>query len=146
MELSPRIRNMAGNFSLHLTHTHTHTHPHIHLLTHSHSRLLFPLLPPPPTSPTSSPHAPLWLHSVLKGKELSEHPGLKDTCQEMFSQRIRSPFLLSLLVDMYEEEVGQGKQESLGKALEVGRVTVGVINLYLVFATSSFELLVFRKA
>ena len=111
---------MTGSFSLHLTHT--HTHPHIHLLTHSHSHPLF-LLPP-----TSSPHAPLWLHSVLKGKQLSEHPGLKDTCQEMFSQRIRSPFLLSLLVDMYEEEVGQGKQESLGKALEVGRVIVGVIS------------------
>ena len=78
---------------------------------------------------------------MLKGKQLSEHPGLKDTCQEMFSQRIRSPFLLSLLVDMYEEEVGQGKQESLRKALEVGGVTVGVI-----FATSSFELVVFRKA
>ena len=44
----------------------------------------------------------------------------------MFSQRIRSPFLLSLLVDMYEEEVDQGKQESLGKALEVGGVTVSV--------------------
>ena len=111
---------MTGSFSLHLTHT--HTHPHMHLLTHSHSHPLFPL------PHTSSPHAPLWLHSVLKGKQLSEHPGLKDTCQEMFSQRIRSPFLLSLLVDMYEEEVGQGKQEGLGKALEVGRVTVGIIS------------------
>ena len=101
-----------------------HTHPHTptHALAHS-----FTLTSPLPTS-TSSPHAPLWLHSVLKGKQLSEHPGLKDTCQEMFSQRIRSPFLLSLLVDMYEEDVGQGKQESLGKALEVGRVTVGVIS------------------
>ena len=102
-----------------------HTHPHIstHALAHS-----FTLTSPLPTSSHLLPTRPLWLHSVLKGKQLSEHPGLKDTCQEMFSQRIRSPFLLSLLVDMYEEDVGQGKQESLGKALEVGRVTVGVIS------------------
>lgn len=102
---------MTDYFSLHLTQTHI-------IYTHSLTLTspLSPSLPPP-----SHTHS-----SVLKGKRLSEHPGLKDTCLEMFSQRIRSPFLLSLLVDMYEEEVGQGKQESLGKALEVGGVTVSV--------------------
>lgn len=102
---------------LHLTHTH---------IIHSLARTLIYLLSPLPSHllPT---HTPLLPPSVLKGKRLSEHPGLKDTCLEMFSQRIRSPFLLSLLVDMYEEEVGQGKQESLGKALEVGGVTASLI-------------------
>ena len=111
MELPPGVRHVTDYFSLHLTQTHI-------IYTHSLTLTspLSPSLPPPPhTHP-----------SVLKGKRLSEHPGLKDTCLEMFSQRIRSPFLLSLLVDMYEEEVGQGKQESLGKALEVGGVTVSV--------------------
>jgi len=59
-----------------------------------------------------------YLQGVLKGKQLSEYPGLKDTCQEMFSQ-YHSPFLLSLLVDMYEEEAGRGEKESLRKALEL---------------------------
>lgn len=78
-------------------------------------------LPPPRTHPhtPTSTHAPT--HSVLKGKQLSEYPGLKDTCQEMFSQ-YHSPFLLSLLVDMYEEEAGRGEKESLRKALEVSRL------------------------
>lgn len=61
---------------------------------------------------------------VLQGRRLSEHPGLKEACQEMYSRQIRSPFLLAMLVDMCEEEAGQGRgQESLGQALEVGATT-----------------------
>ena len=58
---------------------------------------------------------------VLLGRRLSEHPGLKEACQDLYSRQIRSPFLLAMLVDIYEEEeAGEGRgQESLGQALEV---------------------------
>ena len=57
---------------------------------------------------------------VLKGKRLSEYPGVKEACDEMYSRHIRSPFLLSTLVDMHEERAGQvGGEEALAKALEV---------------------------
>ncbi len=60
-----------------------------------------------------SPHA---APRILKGKKLSEYPGLMDTCEEVYSNNIRSPLLLGVLVDMYWEK---GDQPHLQKALEV---------------------------
>lgn len=57
-----------------------------------------------------------YLQGVLRGRRLSEWPGLKEACLELYSRHLHSPFLLSLLVDMYEEEAGQ---ESLRKAIEL---------------------------
>lgn len=62
--------------------------------------------------------------SILKGKKLSEYPGLKSFCDELYSKHIRSPFLLSLLVDMYEECIqppvdDEHPDPNLTKALEV---------------------------
>ena len=64
--------------------------------------------------------------SVLKGKHLSEHPGLKEACEEMRSRHIRSPFLLSMQVDMCEEKAARGGpqgKESLQQALKVETMT-----------------------
>lgn len=53
---------------------------------------------------------------ILKGKQLSEYPGLRETCEEMLSNNIRSPLLLGVLVDMYQE---LGDHTHLSKASEV---------------------------
>lgn len=56
------------------------------------------------------------LNRILKGQQLSKHPGLWDTCEEMFSSHIQSPLLLGVLVDIYQEH---GDHTHLDKALEV---------------------------
>lgn len=55
------------------------------------------------------------LNRVLKGKRLSEYPGLREACEDMYSGHIRSPLLLGLLIDMYQEI---GDHTHLNKALE----------------------------
>lgn len=47
---------------------------------------------------------------------MSEYPGLREVCEEMFSEHIHSPLLLGVLVDMYQE---QGDHTHLNKAVEV---------------------------
>lgn len=59
---------------------------------------------------------------VLKGKSLCEWPGLQEFCEELTSKGICSPFLLSLRVDIYEEEAKKDSstaQEKIGIAVEV---------------------------
>lgn len=60
--------------------------------------------------------------SVLSKTGLSKYPGLKSTLLEMFSSGIDSPYLMSALIDIYEEELKSGVADSncLDQALEVG--------------------------
>lgn len=60
-------------------------------------------------------------YSVLAQTGLSKYPGLKDTLLEMYSNGIDSPYLMSTLIDIYEEELESGVAESncLDQALEV---------------------------
>ena len=53
-------------------------------------------------------HSPPIRCRVLRGRRLLAYPGLRGALEEMFAQRIRSPFLLSTLVDMHEEGAGLG--------------------------------------
>jgi hypothetical protein len=57
---------------------------------------------------------------ILKGKRLSEYPGLRETCEGMLSKNIRSPLLLGVLIDMYQE---LGDHTHLSKAVEVREET-----------------------
>lgn len=54
---------------------------------------------------------------------MSEYPGLNQFCEELYSKHIRSPLLLSLMVDICEEGAEANKSErapeNLTKALEV---------------------------
>lgn len=59
---------------------------------------------------------------VLKGKKLSEELSVRAICDELRSQQVPSPHLLSTLIDIYEEEAEKGNQESLTKALDVSLV------------------------
>ncbi len=72
---------------------------------------------------------------MLRGKRLSEYPGLREVCDEMYSRHVRSPFLLSTLMDMYEEEAGlEGaghRSESLMKAIEVDWTSLSILLAYL---------------
>ena len=59
---------------------------------------------------------------VLKGKSLCDWPGLKEFCDELYSKNIRSTFLLSIQIDIYEEEALKDSStapEKVAKALEV---------------------------
>lgn len=58
----------------------------------------------------------MYVYRILKGKCLNEYPGLKVACDDMFSKNIRSPLLLGVLVDMYQE---QGGHTHLTQAAEV---------------------------
>lgn len=62
--------------------------------------------------------------SVLGQTGLSKYPGLKDTLLEMYGNGIDSPYLMSTLIDIYEEELENGVAESncLDHALEVCRM------------------------
>ena len=55
------------------------------------------------------------LNRVLKDQRLSEYAGLWDTCEEMYAGNIRSPLLLGVLIDMYQEKADT---THLNKALE----------------------------
>ena len=62
--------------------------------------------------------------SILRGRKLSKYPGLAQFCEDLFSKQIRSPFLLSMMVDIYQEKAvtceAEKVRENLSKALEVG--------------------------
>ncbi|CAH3046789.1 unnamed protein product, partial [Porites evermanni] len=62
-----------------------------------------------------------FLKGVLSKTGLSKYPGLKSTLLEMFSSGIDSPYLMSALIDIYEEELKSGVADSncLDQALEV---------------------------
>lgn len=59
--------------------------------------------------------------SVLAQTGLSKYPGLKDTLLEMYGNGIDSPYLMSTLIDIYEEELESGVADSncLDQVLEV---------------------------
>ena len=62
--------------------------------------------------------------SILRGRKLSEFPGVSEFCEELYAKHIRSPLLLSMMVDIYEERVlaadtTEHAQNYLAKALEV---------------------------
>ena len=62
------------------------------------------------------------MYSVLRGKKLSKHPGLKDALIEMETSGMCSPFLFSTLGHLYEEELAEetaDKDTLLEKALKV---------------------------
>ena len=75
-------------------------------------------------------HCNVWLKSlsdrfsILRGHKLSEFPGVSEFCDELYSKHIRSPLLLSMMVDIYEEralatDTTEHAQNFLAKALEV---------------------------
>ena len=67
-------------------------------------------------------HNAFYVPSILRGRKLSEYPGLSQFCEELYSKHIRSPFLFSLMVDICEEKVeskSEDTQEQLTKALGV---------------------------
>ena len=59
--------------------------------------------------------------SVLSQTGLSKYPGLKETLLEMYDNGIDSLYLMSTLIDIYEEELQSGLADSncLEQALEV---------------------------
>ena len=59
--------------------------------------------------------------SVLSQTGLSKYPGLKDTLLEMYANGIDSLYLMSTLIDIYEEElqIGLADGNCLEQALEV---------------------------
>ncbi|XP_020607219.1 LOW QUALITY PROTEIN: protein farnesyltransferase/geranylgeranyltransferase type-1 subunit alpha-like [Orbicella faveolata] len=62
-----------------------------------------------------------YLKGVLLQTGLSKYPGLKNTLLEMYSNGIDSPYLMSTLIDIYEEELERGLTDSncLEQALEL---------------------------
>ncbi|CAH3125762.1 unnamed protein product [Porites lobata] len=62
-----------------------------------------------------------FLKGVLSKTGLSKYPGLKSTLLEMFSGGIDSPYLMSSLINIYEEELKSGVADSncLDQALEL---------------------------
>ena len=46
---------------------------------------------------------------VLRGRWYNDYSNVLTACEEMWSGHIRSPFLLSLLVDIYEEDRSEPK-------------------------------------
>ena len=63
--------------------------------------------------------------SVLAQTGVSKYPGLKDTLLEMYTNGIDSLYLMSTLIDIYEEELksGIGDSNCLHQALEVCRMS-----------------------
>jgi protein farnesyltransferase/geranylgeranyltransferase type-1 subunit alpha len=56
-----------------------------------------------------------YLHGVLRGRRYSDHPGVVAACEEMLGSHVYSPFLLALLVDVYEEDGGREKRDEAVK-------------------------------
>ena len=54
--------------------------------------------------------------SILRGKLYKDHEKVVSACEEMLAGHIRSPFLLAVLVDMYEED---GQEEKRLEAIKV---------------------------
>ena len=63
-------------------------------------------------------------HRVLRGRRYNDYSNLLTACEEMWTGHIRSPFLLSLLVDIYEEDGSEPK------ILEAIKVTTVVENCF----------------
>ena len=93
-----------------------------------------PSLPPslPPALPPTFPphHINSWLTlslsrslflrkhlapRVLRGRRYSDYSVVARVCEEMRAGHVRSPFLLALLVDMYEEDGGEEKRQEAVK-------------------------------
>ena len=55
----------------------------------------------------------------MNQREFSDFPTLKTECLKMLEESVRSPYLLSFLVDLLEDEATNGSAESLQKAKEV---------------------------
>ena len=69
-------------------------------------------------------------YRILKGKSLCDWPSIRTFCDELYSKSIRSPFLLSLLIDLYEEDARKGEegaQDNVTKAVEVKMCNVEVM-------------------
>ncbi|XP_064630696.1 protein farnesyltransferase/geranylgeranyltransferase type-1 subunit alpha-like [Lineus longissimus] len=63
-----------------------------------------------------------YLRGIFLGRTMSTYPGLREFCQELYDQRIRSPYLLSLIIDMNEEMIKAGssdKEKLLENAVEM---------------------------
>lgn len=58
---------------------------------------------------------------VLRGRQYSDYSSVLTACEEMWSGHIRSPFLLSLLVDIYEEDGSEAKRL---EAIKVSAIVV----------------------
>ena len=54
--------------------------------------------------------------SLLQGRHYSDHKSVMSACEEMVKIHIRSPFLLALMVDAYEED---GSEERRQDAIKV---------------------------
>ena len=52
---------------------------------------------------------------VLRGRRYSDYSVVARVCEEMRAGHVRSPFLLALLVDMYEEDGGEEKRQEAVK-------------------------------
>ncbi|XP_003383939.1 PREDICTED: protein farnesyltransferase/geranylgeranyltransferase type-1 subunit alpha-like [Amphimedon queenslandica] len=60
-----------------------------------------------------------YLTGILKGGRISDHEPVLKLIDSLRSQHVPSPFLLSTMIDVYEEEVANGKKESLEKAVKI---------------------------
>jgi hypothetical protein len=52
---------------------------------------------------------------VLRGRRYSDHSSVLTACEEMLTNHVRSPFLLAVLVDAYEEEGGEERRQEAVK-------------------------------
>lgn len=80
-----------------------------------------------------------WYCSVLSQTGLSKYPGLKDTLLEMYSNGIDSLYLMSTLIDIYEEELKSGLADlhCLDQALEVDWICLMHFRNHLILLQSS---------
>ena len=56
---------------------------------------------------------------MLQGKRLKDQPLFVELVTEHIKDPIPSPFLLSAVIDMYEEKMEDGESDALSKATEV---------------------------
>lgn len=52
---------------------------------------------------------------------------VRDLIESLRSQSVPSPYLLSTMIDVYEEEAAGGNKESLDKAMKVYTFTLALI-------------------
>ncbi len=66
-------------------------------------------------------NANCFFYRILDGRDAYSYPNMMETCQEMYENSIRSPYLLGFIIDMYEEmlEAKTEDQTVLTKALDV---------------------------
>eukprot|EP00057_Strongylocentrotus_purpuratus_P031275 XP_784125.3 PREDICTED: protein farnesyltransferase/geranylgeranyltransferase type-1 subunit alpha [Strongylocentrotus purpuratus] len=69
-----------------------------------------------------------YLRGVLALRDISSFPGLMQTCQDMYSENVRSPFLLSFIIDIYEEQLESKTfpEDTLLKATQLCDVLIQV--------------------